>query len=161
MNGTLIFRNAALVLAIAAITATAGAQTVSTGAQYLAVVGVAYHDDEALLDETRGATDMVGRVATAAASVDGVEADAQVRDAIERRVLQGTADAKVVRTVLSGDRWLVKMSELGVPRNEYRKGFVVYQVKGTDRVVTQQIVVERPFFADGDKYSVKLGPVKE
>lgn len=66
----------------------------------------------------------------------------------------------VVRTVLSGDRWTVKMTEGGLPRSEYRRGHVMYRLPNQELVVCQQIVVERPYFGSADRaadYTVHLG----
>ena len=101
----------------------------------------------------------VRRVAATVKPVTGVEADAATRSAIVNRVTAVAPEATVVRTLLAGDRWVVKTSELGVPKSEYRKGYVMYQVPGVDLVVCQQILVERPYVSRGNPI-VKLGHVR-
>lgn len=159
MNSASIIRTAALILGFAGFAATASAQSfeVTVGQEMLALARV-----EAPADANAVASRAyVEEVAIAAASVSGVEADATIRQAVELRIAEGTPDAKVVRSVLTGDRWIVRMNEIGVPKSEYRRGLVVYAVLG-EEVVVQQMVVERPYFAtsDVDSYSVKLGPVR-
>jgi hypothetical protein len=102
----------------------------------------------------------INRLAPSVRPVSGREADGVVRSAIERRVLQGAPEARVVRALLAGDEWTVKMSEVGIPRSEYRRGYVMYRLPNQPLVVCQQIVVERPYFGaskDADDYAVKLG----
>jgi hypothetical protein len=102
----------------------------------------------------------IERLAPTIAPVTGIEADGAVKAAIERRVAQGAPDAVVVRTVLSSDRWNVKMTDAGLPKSEYRKGFVMYRLPNQELVICQQLVVERPYFGGAQRpadYSVRLG----
>jgi hypothetical protein len=102
----------------------------------------------------------IDRLAPALAPITGAEAEGALREAIERRVAQAAPDAKVVRTVLSGDGWNLKLNEMGLPKSEYRKGYVMYQLPNYPLVVCQQYAVERRYFGgaeSADDYSVKLG----
>src|SRR5687767_12913295 len=114
MNGTNILRNAALVLGFAIVASTATAQTAANEANYLASADVEQVAGR-MIDASTEHVDMVSKISLAASAVKGVEADAQIRESIARKVMQGKADAKVVRTVLSGDAWIVKVTEMGVP----------------------------------------------
>lgn len=99
----------------------------------------------------------IHRVAPRVSPLAGREADARVRSAIERRVLQGAPDARVLRTLVSGDKWIARVGDFGIPKSEYRKGFVTYRLPGQDLIVCQQIVVERPYFGSDFDFRVKLG----
>ena len=133
--------------------------------QYMNSVAVAmdavpddfYQDLDARVD---GLWSEIHRLAPTIRPVTGTEADAVVRGAIERRVLQGAPEARVVRTVLSGDDWIVRVSDAGIPRSEYRRGYVMYRLPDQELVVCQQIIVERPYFGTTDRVgdvAVKLG----
>jgi hypothetical protein len=149
-----ILRTAAMVLGLAGITMTASAQTVSPDN----LVAMTMVQNSAASTEV---SEMSHAMAVAA-RIEGEDADAVVRGAVERLLVEGAPELKVVRTVMTGDGWIVKMSELGLPKSEYRKGVVVYHVPGMEPVV-RQIAVERPYFGSADdaaKYSVRLGAVR-
>lgn len=102
----------------------------------------------------------INRLAPSVAPVGGAEADGIVKLAIEKRVAQGAPEAKVVRSVLSGDRWAVKMTDGGLPKSEYRRGHVMYRLPNQELVICQQVIVERPYFGSAKSasdYSVRLG----
>lgn len=100
----------------------------------------------------------VARIAPRVKPVSGDEADATVRGAIAARITEAAPEAKILRAVLSGDKWSVRRSGLGVPKTEARKGYVMYRVPGQELIVCQQVMIERPYFgADANDYSVKLG----
>jgi hypothetical protein len=115
----------------------------------------------ARLDEkVEGLWAEINRLAPTLRPVTGAEADGALRQAIEKRVIQGAPDARVVRALMSGDKWIVRMSDAGLPRSEYRKGYVMYSLPNQPLVVCQQIVVERPYFGTAkvsDDFVVKLG----
>ena len=102
----------------------------------------------------------IRRVAPTVAPVKGRDADAVMRAAITGRVAQGAPEATIVRAVLTGDRWTVRMTDGGLPRSEYRRGYVMYRLPNQELVICQQMVVERPYFGSAeraDDYTVRLG----
>jgi len=159
MNTMNILRSAALMVSFAAYTAGAGAQTLTAlEAQPELVAMTSARELDVNEVETRAARGE--RIVEAVAAVKGFEADAEVRAAIEVRVSEVDPEAKVLRAVLTSDRWSVKVTELGMPKSEYRRGVVIYRVPGQDAVIEQQIVVERPYFALSEadrRMAVRLG----
>jgi hypothetical protein len=144
-----LLRTTALVLGFAGITMTASAQY---GSRELVAM--------TLVESTAMAS--TAQAEAVAATVEGVEADAAVVDAVERVLAEGAPELKVIRTVLTGEKWNAKLNELGLPKSETRRGVVVYYVPGMDPVV-RQIAVERPYFPTSKSamtYSVRLGKLE-
>lgn len=112
-----------------------------------------YETLDATIDGLRAEAD---RLAPLVPPVTGVEADATMRAAIEKRIATTAPDARVLRTVLAGDRWSVRMTAAGVPTGELRRGWVIYRMPGVSNVVCQQLVLERGYFS-GAGYTVRLG----
>lgn len=102
----------------------------------------------------------INRVAPHLTPVSGETVTGAISNVVASRVQQTANEATVVRTMLSDDKWTIRFSELGLPKSEYRKGFVLYRLPGQDLVVCQQIVVERPYFSGTlreSDYTVRLG----
>jgi hypothetical protein len=161
-----ILRTAALMLALTGLTAGSDAQTLTAADEKPELVAMAsareLHMEEAATESGMARGE---RIAASVSAVKGFEADAEMRDAIVRRLTKTAPEARVLRTVLTAEKWSVKMTEAGLPKSEYRRGVVMYELPGSNEVIQQQIVVERPFLAltireESKGYSVRLGRVE-
>ena len=102
----------------------------------------------------------INRLAPNVRPVTGMEAEGNVKAAIRRRVRQGAADAVLLGTVMTDESWRVRLSDVGLPISQYRKGYVKYQVPNQPLVICQQIIIERPFYGGTgaeSEYTVRLG----
>lgn len=159
MKSSTILRTAALMISLAGLTAGASAQTLTAVDSQPALTAMtSVREGDHMMIETKATR--ADRMAESVAAVQGFEAEATVRQAIEGRISEDAPEAKVLRAVMKGKEWSVKMTELGLPKSEYRRGVVVYQLPGQDVVIHRMVVVERPYFAHKDDaidYDVRLG----
>jgi hypothetical protein len=158
-----LLATAAFVLSVSGFAATASAQSTRPVDRSYVAMSSLVRTGSALADESNlAARAELAQVSEVAAAIEGVDADETISEAVERTIVEGAPEVTVVRTVLTGSRWIVRVNELGIPKSEYRKGLVVYHVPG-QRAIVRQIAVERPYYAlanDAEDYVVRLGAAR-